>query len=357
MEIEVDKIASSTRNVKLEPVVTISPRIISREGYLLAVRTTTEKNTYNTLELVSGRMSRLCRGDIIVGVLGPRFALRGYTGEVPEKLKRGEIIHVLNLGGVLGRCTSGNPELGPPTEAEVLGAVLQYHLNGKRTATLANIQSNAIPPQTHLTNCPPLILISGTCMSSGKTRAACEIIKYLAQVGLSVGAAKLSGISLMRDTLGMSDWGASAVCDFTDAGVVCSRPENVIPAAKSIIAFLAQKKPDCIVLELGDGIMGEYGVMQILSDPEISRFTSVHVLAANDPVGAWGATQFLLGKAPAIDLICGPATDNIVGKKFITEKLLLRAANAVTDPQLLGEMVLAKIPLQQFARRPLAYAC
>jgi hypothetical protein len=97
------------------------------------------------------------------------------------------------------------------------------------------------------------------------------------------------------------------------------------------------------VLELGDGIMGEYGVMNLLSDTQLMSFVKAHVLSANDQVGAWGAVQYLEGKCPPIDVICGPATDNLIGKNFITSKLDRLAFNAIKDSEALGRAVYAKL--------------
>jgi len=46
------------------------------------------------------------------------YALRGYAGVVPDALAPGDHDQVLNMGGVLGRCTAGNPDFGPPFDAE-----------------------------------------------------------------------------------------------------------------------------------------------------------------------------------------------------------------------------------------------
>lgn len=343
MKLVLDKVASSTRNANLQREATLSSEIVCREGYVIAARTLTEKGHYNTVELTTGRMSRLCKGDVLAGVLGNRNALKGYCGVVPERLAPGDTIQILNLGGVLGQCTSDNPELGPPIDAEVLGSVLHFPSLQHRIGKPAHIFDGPVQVSDALPEAPPLAIVSGTCMNAGKTRAACEIIKQLDHAGLKVGAAKLSGISLRRDTLDMADFGAAAVFDFTDAGIVCTRPETVVGAAKGIVRALASQKVDCIVLELGDGIMGEYGVMSLLLDPELMSFVRAHVLAANDPVGAWGASQFLTGKCPPIDAICGPATDNLVGKRFISAKLGLEAANAIKDSARLGAIVLHKL--------------
>ena len=96
------------------------------EGAVIAARIHGEKSTYNQLEDIHGRMVTLHGGDIIVGALGHRNALHGYKGVVPEKVVAGQKLHVLNMGGVIGQCTSHNPGVGTPFEAEVLGQVLMF---------------------------------------------------------------------------------------------------------------------------------------------------------------------------------------------------------------------------------------
>ena len=94
------------------------------EGVVLVVEILNNKSTYNTLELTSGRMAKLAKGDIIVGALGHRQALFGYSGHLPESVKEGDVIQVLNIGGVLGIVDSVNPEKGRPFDARVIGVVL-----------------------------------------------------------------------------------------------------------------------------------------------------------------------------------------------------------------------------------------
>lgn len=346
MKIKPDKIASSTKNAKLNHELILSENIVSKEGYIIAVKVLNDKSVYNNIELVSGRMSRVFKGDVVVGVLGARNALKGYSGVVPDKLKAGDTIQLLNLGGVMGKCTSDNPELGQPFDAEVLGAILHFPSMHDRVGTPANILNGAVSLQSTLAGSAPLVLVSGTCMQAGKTRAVCEIIKQLTRMGHKVGAAKLTGISLMRDTLEMADFGAVHTLNFTDAGIVSTNPSNVVDAAKGIVQELNKGNPDCIVLELGDGIMGEYGVMNLLQDIELMSFVKAHVLAANDQVGTWGAVKYLSiqpHKVPTIDIVCGPATDNEVGKKFIQDKLGVHAANAIKDSLELGKLVSKKV--------------
>src|SRR4029078_1174767 len=81
-----DKIASVTRSLQLRSEVRVAPEIPCVEGTVVAVRVLNDKSTYNQLELPSGRMAQVKRGDVIAGALGHRSALFGYSGHLPERL-------------------------------------------------------------------------------------------------------------------------------------------------------------------------------------------------------------------------------------------------------------------------------
>ncbi len=127
-----DKIASVTRNCALKRQARVTSEIPCEEGVVVAIRLTNDKSVYNQLELPSGRMAQLRRGDVVAGCLGHRHALFGYSGRIPERLAPGDTVNLLNLGGVIGLCESVNPDLGRPFEGEVLGAVLSFPVLGER---------------------------------------------------------------------------------------------------------------------------------------------------------------------------------------------------------------------------------
>ena len=332
LRLRLDRIASATRNAGLTREVTVGPAIVARPGYILAVRIRNDKHVYHTLEDPSGRMIRLHRGDVIAGALGARRALRGYAGVVPEHVAVGDDINVLNLGGVLGTCTAENPEIGPPFVAEVLGAVLTFPNLGDRVGTPAHIGDGLVKKSDVLGPTPPVVFVAGTCMNSGKTAAAMEIIRALTNKGLRVGACKMTGVSLMRDTLGMHDAGAIEAVDFNDAGIVATWNVDVRPIARGLLNHLAKAKPDVIVAELGDGILGEYGVGALLDDAELMSRACCHVVAAPDPVAILGAKRIYEERfGLAIDIATGPVTDNSVGVDFIRGSLQLAAHNARYD--------------------------
>lgn len=333
MKYNVHKIASAVHHLSLPRTVDLltEPRH-TQNGEVVVVKAKAEKRFYGQLELASGRMAKIFRGDVIIGALGSRRALKGFVGSCPAKLAPGDELAILNLGGVMGLpeiCS--HPDLGSPCPVELIGFV---KLNGQ----VASVPSVCMPPSKKIDTWPPLVVVSGTCMASGKTRAACEIIHELVSRGRKIHSAKLSGVACRRDILNMADHGACRTASFLDCGLVSTVDVPNLPEiAHRILAFLAADRPDLIVLELGDGIFGEYGVMPILESLKDHPF--IHVLCATDPAGAWGAHAFLKREGMAIDIISGSCTDNHVGVRFVEEHLELQAINAYAAPEALGQAI------------------
>lgn len=324
--IKLDKIASSTITLDIPDEVELIESVEAKEGNVLVVRALREKNVYNQLELVDGEMAPIRAGDVFAGVLGARRALHGFVGHVPEAVRVGDTLQVLNLGGTLGICTSANASVGEPLPVEVLGSV---RINGD--ATGPNIRKYGIPWRDTLPECRPIVMISGTCMNSGKTTAAAKIVEGLTASGYRVGAAKLAGVALMRDINKMRASGAVNALCFVHAGLPSTvNREHVVPAAKGVLHELSKNGVDVLVVELGDGILGGYGVSELLADAEIKAHTAVSIACANDPVGAWGIKKILHEEyGIRVDVISGPATDNQVGVEFVQGNLGVRAANGL----------------------------
>ena len=337
----VDKIASVAQHSELGHELRLSADIPCEEGVLLAVRVLNNKTRYNQLELTSGRMATVNQGDVVVGALGHRKALRGYSGHLPTNLEVGDLIQLLNIGGVLGICDSANPDVGAPFNCEVLGTVLHFPYLGERIGVPARAGSSQLDEGADLdTQGVPVIALAGTCMDSGKTAAACAIVGRLRHRGLHVAACKATGVSLRRDILTMEDAGASDTMIFSDLGVVTTTAENGPALTRSLLSGLAKLEPDVIVLELGDGLLGAYGVEAILSDELIREAFTAVILCANDPVSAWGGARILRDNfsiEPAV--VTGPATDNAVGVDQITERLSIPAINALSNGIALGDLV------------------
>ena len=343
----VDKIASVTQACGLSHEVRIAADIPCEEGVVLVVEILNDKSNYNTLELTSGRMAKLARGDVVVGALGHRKALFGYSGHIPPALKPGDVIQMLNIGGVLGICDSATPDKGKPFDCKVLGAVLTFPYLGERIGIPAKAGYRPLDYEAPLNaRGVPVVALAGTCMEAGKTAAASAIIARMRHRGLIVDAFKATGVSLRRDILAFEDSGARRTMIFTDLGIVTTTPTCGPALTRTMLTELAAGMPDVIVFELGDGLLGTYGVESILQQPDIKKALTAVVLSANDPVAAWGGVKLLrerFGIEPAA--VTGPATDNQVGIDIIRDQMHVEAFNAISSPANLGDHIIARLGL------------
>jgi hypothetical protein len=333
--IEIDKIGSATSPLNLARTVTVvGEHLAPRAGDVVVVRVLTDNATYNMLELPTGRLAKVNPGDILAGVLGRRRALKGFVGDVPESVSAGDELHLLNLGGVIGRCSGHHSSLNDAIKAEVIGLAVNDE------GTVRNIADQALPVREQLGATAPLVVIAGACMNSGKTYAATEIIQQATRAGLRVAAAKLSGIACLRDTLNMADHGAIATASFLDCGLPSTvGAGDLAPMAKTIIARLNESAPDLIVIELGDGILGGYSVESIFDDTEFRGAMAALVFCASDYVGAWGGIELFKRRGIGIDLVAGSVTDSQMGEDFIQDEFGVPAANARRNGKKLFELV------------------
>src|SRR5687768_5174343 len=170
--IEADKISSATSPLDLaRTVLVIDGSAKPRAGDVVVVRALTESATYNMLELPSGRLAKINPGDLLIGVLGRRRALKGFVGDVPETVAAGDHLHLLNMGGVIGYCTGHHSSLGDAIKVEVVGLV------SNDEGRVLNIADVALPTLARLGHTAPIVMVAGTSMNSGKTYAATELIK------------------------------------------------------------------------------------------------------------------------------------------------------------------------------------
>jgi hypothetical protein len=332
-----------TKRLQLRSQAILGTEIPAKPGTVIAARVLNTRRSYNTLENPEGRQVPLRRGDVLAGALGFRHALHGFAGSVPKRVKVGDTLQLLNLGGVIGKSVGSSAILGEPFDVEVLGSILDFPNADRSRGVPACIQACALPSASLPKNMPVTLAFVGTSMDSGKTTAASALVSELSDRGLRVACGKLTGVSLRRDMLLQEDSGAFLSSSFTDFGVVTTDESNAVQAAHSLLAYLQDHAPDVIVLELGDGLFGPYGVRALLGDTEFCNTVQGFVLCANDPAGAWGAVRDLqesFGIRPAV--VTGPITDTPVGLKFCREELDLAACNALMDPGALS-LVLSEL--------------
>ena len=343
----VDKIASITQACTLGHELRVADEIVAEEGVVVVAEILNNKSSYNTLELTSGRMAKVAKGDVVVGALGPRKALFGYSGHVPESLRPGDVIQMLNIGGVMGVCDSATPDKGKPFDCRVLGVVLQFPYLGERIGVPARVGFRRLNYEAPLeVRGVPVVALAGSCMEAGKTAAAAAIIARMRHRGLVVDAFKATGVSLRRDIMAFEDAGARKTMIFTDLGVVTTSSRTGPALTRTMLSELAAGKPDVIVFELGDGLLGTYGVDAILGSADIRQALTGVVLSANDPVAAWGGVKLLRERfhiEPC--MVTGPSTDNQVGVDIIEQQLKVPACNAISNPAPLGDAIIEAVGL------------
>ena len=258
-------------------------------------------------------MAEVKQGDVVVGALGHRKALFGYSGHLPTKLSAGDIVQLLNLGGVIGICDSINPSHGEPFDCKVLGvrARLSVPRPARRRAGARRRAAQARRDALDHDDGVPVVAIAGTCMNSGKTAAACAIVSRFRHNGLIVDAFKSTGVSLRRDILAMEDSGARHISMFSDFGIVTTTSKNAPALTRTLLNELASDRPDVIVFELGDGLLGAYGVEAILRARK-SRVAHRDGALRQRSRSGRGAAPSCCARSSASKptVISGPATDN-----------------------------------------------
>ena len=342
--IQLDKIASVVGRIDIPRAVSITDQLEASSGNAIVVRVLPEGKAKQILELSDGRQIRMFGGDVVIGALGRRRALRGYVGAVPSRVEVGDRLAILNRGGVVGTSASGAPEPEGPLVCEVLGMPI---IDGR----IPNIKDNAIKSVSSLSgmSIPPVVIVSGTSMASGKTSFLTELVRGLSKKGFRVAAGKLTGVACQRDLLSMEDNGAIQTASFLDAGYPSTaglEADVLVGTAKAVIAHLAESSPDLILLELGDGLVGDYGVIDVLVDPEIRSTIRVHAFCANDLAGAFGGLRYLEEHGLDVHLFTGAATDNLVGIEYLESEFNRPAINACNHPARMAEVVLNLVNLK-----------
>lgn len=311
--------ASVTRIARLEEHVQSVeqlPRAQWETGDFAAAIVLERPGAAYAVETRSGRMAEVIPGDVVVGVLGARFATLEAVGDwrdVGEDLR----IDALTRAGVLGRCTSLAPASLPALiPLRYLGHLLA---DGRKLA----LRDFVVPlPPAELE--APVVLLIGTSMSAGKTTSSKVTIRLLKERGLRVGAAKVTGVARYADALKMRDAGADHVVDFVDAGLpstVCD-PETYRTALDYMLSSLAAADVDVVVAEAGASPLEPYNVE--VAERVLSPLVRFTILCASDPYSVVGVAESH-GIVP--DVVAGKATSTEAGVALCERLSGARALN------------------------------
>lgn len=322
-KIKLDKIPSVFKNVNLSKEVLIDNHIPAEEGAMVIVQAEENSGKKDVLEFIGGRLGIVLKGDIFAGVLGCRKALVEFAGEVPKKIKVGDELYLLCEGGIIGDICGVYEAWGKPMKVKVLGALVDE----KGQPQL--LKQFALPKIKDDPRKIPIICLLATRMDSGKTIMACKIAHYLKRFDKKVVAIKPTGVSYQQDPYKLLDNGVESVFEFTDTGLpsTCNgNVKRVIESTINLINYAKLTNPDLILMEFGEGVIGEYHVLDLLKYQPISSQFSYVVLAANDLTGILGAKDILYKECKLkIDLVTGPVANSHLGVELIKKYFQLSA--------------------------------
>lgn len=332
MKIKFKKIPSILRNVSLSKKLEVGNLIIPQEGLVIIVEALSDEGKNNVLEVTTGRLGKLVKGDVVPAVLGKRRALKEYSGDIPSKLKPGDELYWLCESGLVGEINGVNERWGIPMKVKVLGTLL----DDDKTLNTKNF---AIPWKKDVEKSVPIVAVLATCMDSGKTTLICKLAEHFRNNGIKVTGAKLTGVAFMQDPLKMKDNGIDTVIDFVDAGLpsTCGNAADAVAAACGVVTKINKSKPGLILAEFGDGIIGEYNVQSIITHPSFKKHIVMTIVAANDLMAAWGAKKKMEELGFQIDVLTGPAVNSQVGIDYIEKNFGMTAeSNQHAIPKTIG---------------------
>lgn len=330
MKMKYDYKASCLKRLDLEKELNIEySGHRPQSGDVVAVRITDVNNTYKELDLEGGELIDLEEGDIVVGAFGNRAGVKGYIGNVPESIDKGDEISFLGSGGVFGKYKSSAKELERPCKAEFLGYI-------KEGDNLRNMKDHGISKADEITGDPALVAVVASRMDAGKTTLATKLIEHLSQ-DYRIGSLKLTGSARERDRLSMYDAGSKVSLDFVDAGIptTVEDPDTVISSAKGLVNHAWEKNElDFIVIEFGAGLISNYRVREVLKDLDVKESVFSVCAASLDVMGAYGLKDVLEDLDYDLSFVSGPITDTTVGKDTIEDNVGVPAYNAFKPEQL-----------------------
>lgn len=314
MKIKIKKIPSVLKNVPLGSTVSISAKIPAKEGTIIMVEAGIDEGKLNVLDYTGGKLGKLWQYDKIPAVLGFRKALTEFAGLVPKKVDVGDELYLLCESGVVGEISGVFESWGRPMKVKVLGSVLDTKNNPM------NLKNYQLEIKNKKNQQAPLIIFLGTRMDCGKTTIACKIGHALTLAGKKVGGVKVTGVAFSQDLMKLMDAGISRVYDFVDMGLPSTCNGNsqvVVDSALKLVALANSYNPDCILVEFGDAVLGEYHVADILQNKVFNSQITAVILAANDLAGIAGTVQILAKWGINVDLITGPVANSKIGVDLI----------------------------------------
>lgn len=267
-----------TRRVPLSAARTlISNGRAPAAGDLVLCRVT-KVGSHRSSELECGRKAALREGDEVILAYANRYAPAQYEAYVPQDLGP---CHMVAAGGIAANAVSWHDRLAGPTSVEPVGLLAGMDLEP------VNVKDFALPD---LGGRLPehVIAVFGTSMNAGKSTLAANLVRGLNGLGLSVGFAKITGTGSGGDLFRMSDAGALAAFDFTDAGLASTFQvpvPKVLSSSMQLLKTLGAHGCTVAIVEVADGLF-QSETAALAASGSFTSHLSATLFAAGDAMGA-----------------------------------------------------------------------
>lgn len=290
----------------------------------------------HAVELSNGRMMEAMEGHLVIGAWGKRAATLEAVGD--WQAIKGDIFQAMTPAGLFGQVTSASPFIGKLMTLKYSGHVHQQ--GAKQT-----MDSMLPTPSADLLTAP-IVLVTGTSMSSGKTLSGRTVVRILSKLGFKVIGVKITGAARYRDVLSYRDAGAAAVFDFVDVGLpsTVTEAEDFKLRLEALMHLVAAQKPDVVVAEAGASPLEPYNgkvAMDLLGER-----VKFNLLCASDPYAVLGVAK-AFNRQP--DLVAGGAANTTASVALVKALTGLRAMNLLNrdSRQALRAQLLKKLQLGQ----------
>ena len=305
------KASYTTRRVPAEAMQTLLTGVQPKAGDLVFARVE-QLGQHQHLESAAGRRAKLWVGDEIVVAYGSRYAPDQFEAYVPDDL---EACHLVAGGGIAARVVNRHSAIRPATRIMPLGLLADG--NGERL----NLIDWRLPPVAPRRTKPLAIAVLGSSMNAGKTTTCAALVRGLAEAGLRVGAAKITGTGSGGDRWSVIDAGACPVFDFTDAGHpstfgLCGGA--LADIMHTLTAHLAEGGAEACVLEIADGLL-QQETAALATSATFRRTVDGVVFAANGSMSAVAGVDWLRRHGLPVLALSGVVTASPLGIREAAE--------------------------------------
>ena len=251
-----------------------------------------EIGQHKNIQLADRRVSAAYPGDLLVLVLGDRYAPDQFHASAI--LQTGQLAQMIAGGGLVGRVDAAHAFMKDATVVRPMGLLVNAQ------GATVNVESYALPKRA-ANHSATVIGVFGASMNSGKTTAASSLAHGLMRAGFATAGIKATGTGAFGDYNSFADAGVP-VLDFTDVGMATTyrMPMARIEAGfETLIATCAAGGAEVIVVEIADGVF-QQETRAILQGSAIRDRMDGILFAAPDALSALGGVVVLekLGLSP-----------------------------------------------------------